>query len=190
MSLKDDEIRPFVRDTMYHKPKDISLKHANSMLVTFAFRRHPFSRLVSSYNDKMKHKKWHLKQHVIGLGEDIKVLRSDILKEYRNIDPKKSNEYPSPKEFVSYLLEQAKLTGPLKFNRHWRPQYALCPFCSLEFDYIGSVENMNKDVDYLSGLLGFKVGLQHSIVINSLIYILVHITTYRYLLVHLYFRKR
>ena len=105
---------------------------------------------------------------MIGLGEDIKVLRSDILKEYRNIDPKKSNEYPSPKEFVSYLLEQAKLTGPLKFNRHWRPQYALCPFCSLEFDYIGSVENMNKDVDYLSVLLGFKVGLQHSIVINSL----------------------
>ena len=157
LSLKDDEIRPWLRDTLYHKPKDVSLKHANKMLLTFAFTRHPFSRLVSSYNDKMKHKKWNLKTHVLGIGEDIRLLRSNIMIKYRNVNPKKSNDYPTPKEFVTYLIEQVKLNGPLMFNRHWRPQYALCPFCSLDFDYLGTVEDMNKHVDYLSGLLGFKV---------------------------------
>ena len=90
MNIKDDEIRPFLRDTMYHKPKDITLQHANKMLVTFAFTRHPFNRLVSSYNDKIKHHKWNLRQHIIGLGQDIKDLRSHIMREYRNVDPKKN----------------------------------------------------------------------------------------------------
>ena len=161
MSLKDDEIRPFLRDTIYHKPKDISLKHANNMLVTFAFTRHPYSRLVSSYNDKMKHQNWNLRKHPNGLGEDIREFRSAIMIKFRNLDPKKSNDYPSPKEFVTYLLEQAKQYGPLSFNRHWRPQYALCPFCSLNFDYIGTVEDMNTHVDYLADLLGFKVNIKH-----------------------------
>ena len=157
MRIKDDQIRPFIRDTLYHKPKDITLKHANNMLVTFAFTRHPFTRLVSSYNDKIKHHKWNLNKHIIGLGEDIRALRDAIIKEYRNVDPKRNNDYPSPKEFVTYLLEKAKTKGPLMFNRHWRPQYALCPFCSLNFDYIGQVEHMNEEVDFLADLLGFKV---------------------------------
>ena len=106
---------------MIHKPKYITLQHANKMLVTFAFTKHPFNRLVSSYNDKMKHKKWYLRQHIVGLDDDIK--------EYRNVNPKKTNDYPTPKEFVRYLIEEAKIKGPLIFNRHWRPQYGLCPSC-------------------------------------------------------------
>ena len=161
MQLKDDEIRPFLRDTLFHKPKEISFKHANKMLMTFAFTRHPFTRLVSTYNDKMKHRKWNLKRHVIGLGEDIKDLRSAIMIKSRNIDPKKNDDYPTPKEFVNYLLEEAKSRGPLIFNRHWRPQYALCPFCGFDFDYIGEVKNMNKHVTFISELLGFKVNLNY-----------------------------
>ena len=160
MHLKDDEIRPFIRDTLYHKPKDISLSHANDMLVTFAFIRHPFNRLVSAYNDKFKHAKWNKDtklKRIVGLGEDIKQMRSIIMKKYRKIDPKQTDDYPSPKEFVAYILEQAENNGPLILNRHWRPQYALCPFCSMNFDYIGKIEHMNSHVNFLSDLLGFKV---------------------------------
>merc|ERR1712080_91920 len=126
------------------------------MLVTFAFTRHPFNRLVSSYNDKIKHHKWNLRQHIIGLGQDIKDLRSNIMREYRKVDPKKNNDYPTPKEFIQYLLNEAKTNGPLTFNRHWRPQYGLCPFCALKFDYIGKVESLDKHVSFLSEHLGFK----------------------------------
>ena len=77
--------------------------------------------------------------------------------EYRNVNPKETSDYPSPKEFIRYLIEDAKENGPLTFNRHWRPQYGLCPFCSMNFDYIGPVEKMNKHVDFLAELLGFKV---------------------------------
>ena len=158
MGLKDDEVRPWLRDTLFHKPKDVSLKHANNMLVTFAFTRHPFSRLVSSYNDKMKHRKWNLRKHLVGLGQDIKDLRAAIMINYNpDFNPKKSNDFPSPKQFVTYLIHQVEIYGPLSLNRHWRPQYAICPFCGLNFDYIGTVEDMNTHVDYLADLLGFKV---------------------------------
>ena len=160
MKIKDDEIRPFLRDTLYHKPKDVTLKHANEMLVTFAFIRHPLNRLVSSYNDKFKHNKWNKDtklKRIVGLGEDIKMMRSDIMRRYRNVDPKQTDEYPSPKEFVRYILEQVNLHGPLILNRHWRPQYALCPFCSMDFDYIGDIQEMNEHVEFLSDLLDLKV---------------------------------
>ena len=146
-----------MRETLFSKPKTITSKHANDILVTFAFTRHPFSRLVSAYNDKMKGHVWHPRQTPSRYAEEFIEIRDAIMIKYHNLDPKTSNDNPSPKTFVMYLVDQAKQYGPLYLNRHWRPQYALCPFCSLNFDYIGDVRDMNEHVNYLSELLGFKV---------------------------------
>jgi hypothetical protein len=134
--------RELLRNTVYHKDKDISFRKANDMLVTFAFTRHPFKRLASSYHNKIKYNKMKGEKKIMFYIPGFSGT---------------SNEYPSPKEFAFYLLDYAKQFGPLSFNSHWRPQYALCPFCSLNFDYIGDINDMDKHVDYLADLLGFKV---------------------------------
>ena len=146
--LNGHNARGIMRETMYHKPKDISLQEANALLVTFAFTRHPFNRLVSAYDDKLKDNKRNL--------DDLGMIS------FRNVDPRKTNDYPSPKEFVTYLLQQVEIKGPFAFNAHWRPQFSLCPYCSIDFDYVGDINDMNYHVDFLSDILGFKVYLEHN----------------------------
>ena len=155
-NIKDDEIRPFIRDTLYPKPRDISLKNANDLLMTFAFIRNPFNRLVSAYNDKLKRNQWN-KHTEWGFSEDVQRTRNIIIKKFRNVDPTKTNDNPSPKEFVTFILEQAQNNGSLVLNRHWRPQYALCPFCGMNFDFVGEIKEMNNHVKFLGNLLGIKV---------------------------------
>ena len=155
--------RGLMRETMYHKPSYISLQEVNAMLVTFAFTRHPFNRLVSAYNDKIKHMKWNVPHELrVGIDKDIIVMRNYIMESVRNVDPKKTNDYPSPKEFVTYLLQQVEIKGPFILNWHWRPQFASCPFCAIDFDYVGEIKDMNAHVDFLSDILGFKVYLKHN----------------------------
>lgn len=144
-----------LRNKVYHKDKDFSFREANDMLVTFAFTRHPFTRLASSYHNRIKYK---------GMRRNI---RRETFKN-PGFSEQRSNEYPSPKEFAVYLLDLAKQFGPLSFDVHWRPQYALCPFCSLDFDYIGDVDDMDKHVDYLADLLGFKNLINPDLHKNSL----------------------
>ena len=160
-----------MRDTVYHKPRGVTWKHTNDVLVTFAFTRHPFRRLVSAYNDKMNHGMWNPRQTPGRFSEHLTGIRDDIMIKYHNLDPKTSNDHPSPKTFVMYLVDQAKQYGPLSLNPHWRPQYALCPFCGLDFDYIGDIRDMNNHVKYLSELLGFKVMLKNCMhCLNNIIF--------------------
>ena len=144
----------FLRNKYYYKPANISLPEANDMLVTFAFTRHPFRRLASSYYNKIK---YYAMLHNYENYARIRELCNKIMGKYPGLNKKRNNDYPSPKAFATYLLDTAKQYGPLSFNVHWRLQYALCPFCSLNFDYIGDIEDMNNHVDYLAELLGFKV---------------------------------
>ena len=137
------ERRPFLQDTLYKKPKSVSLEKANEMLLTFAFTRQPFSRLVSAYNDKIKHG----------------YLRNKFLP-FQSALSNQVNDYPTPKEFVEYLLWKVDHDGSaLNFDLNWKPQNLVCPSCQFGFDYIGDIDNMNHHVDLLSDLLGFKVSL-------------------------------
>ena len=76
---------------------------------------------------------------------------------YRKLIPKNIKDYPTPKTFVTYLLDEVKQRGPLSLDPHFRPQYVSCPFCSMNFDYIGEIEDMDIHVEYLSDLLGLPV---------------------------------
>ena len=134
------ERRPFIQNTLYKKPESISLKEANEMLLTFAFTRHPFSRLVSAYNDKIKHG----------------YLKNKFTK-FRSSASNKAEDYPTPKQFVKYLLWKVDHGGVSKFDLNWKPQSLVCPPCQLAFDYVGDIDDMNHHVAFLSELLGFKV---------------------------------
>ena len=135
------ERRPFIQDALYQKPNSIPLKTANDMLLTFVFTRQPFSRLVSAYNDKIKHGYMQYKFLPFRANASDQV------------------EYATPREFVKYLLWKVDHGGVSDFDLLWKPQYLVCPPCQLAFDYVGDIDEMQYHVKLLSHLLGFKVSL-------------------------------
>ena len=147
------KLRCFIKKTVYYRPKDVSLKESNESLYTFAFTRHPFSRLVSAYHY---------------CNEALNEVKDEIFSTYRKIHPRDGNDIPTPKMFVNYLLDKTKQHGPLVLNSHFRPQYAACPFCSLNFDYIGEIADMDTHVKYLAERFGFPVILENNITLLEL----------------------
>ena len=66
----------------------------------------------------------------------------------------------SPASFVQQIIKwnQNVTHGPLGIrSRMLQPQYVHCPFCAANFDFIGKLENMDEDNEFLSDLLGFQV---------------------------------
>ena len=51
-----------------------------------------------------------------------------------------------------------------KIDTHWRPQWTFCPFCSLQFDLVGKLEDFESDFQYLAESLGVQVTLQLALV--------------------------
>jgi hypothetical protein len=46
----------------------------------------------------------------------------------------------------------------LSVDSHWRPQWTFCPFCSVQFDMIGKMENFRNEFNFFTEMLGIKVG--------------------------------
>ena len=70
--FKQEEVRPEIKRRMF-KLVDDSIEKANEKLVSFAFVRDPFDRLVSCYYDKMLMTNW-FKAH-----KDLRWMRDEIL---------------------------------------------------------------------------------------------------------------
>jgi hypothetical protein len=46
-----------------------------------------------------------------------------------------------------------------QIDSHWRPQWTFCPYCSLDFDLIGRLEDFQSEFEFLVKKLGLKVSL-------------------------------
>ena len=145
--------RHFLRDTMYNLPNGFSLHQVLPRLVTFTFTRHPFSRLVSAYNSKIR---TVLSPSDKYYNEDIAIIQRNILRKFRQTSTSLDRPYPTPKEFIQYLIDEVKENGALTLNPHFKPQYALCPFCSVDFDFVGDLKYMKEDIEYLGKLLNIQ----------------------------------
>merc|ERR1719225_2198451 len=84
------------------------------------------------------------------------MIQRNILRQYRKTSDLSSPPYPTPEEFIRYLIFEVDEKGPLFLNPHFRPQYCLCPFCSVDFDFIGELDYMKDDIAYLGKLLNIK----------------------------------
>ena len=68
----------------------------------------------------------------------------------RHLDPKLHKaEKPTPEEFIRYIIKTAKSLGPYALDNHIKPIWASCPFCSVEFDIVGHLEDFNKDSAFI-----------------------------------------
>ena len=69
-------------------------------------------------------------------------------------------EGPTPAEFVRFANEVLFKDGyPMEdIDRHWRPYWASCPFCRIDFDIIGKMdETMQEDRDTFLNAIGAKM---------------------------------
>ena len=58
-------------------------------------------------------------------------------------------EKPTPEEFIKYIIKTAKSIGPYALDNHIKPIWASCPFCSVEFDIVGHLEDFSKDSAFI-----------------------------------------
>ena len=95
----------------------------------FVFVRHPLTRLVSAYRQKIEFN-----------GKRTPF----IMKHLRSNTSDKSPV--SFQEFTSFVLRGK---GKLVRNEHWATYNNLCNFCEVQYDFIGRLEFLEKDAHYL-----------------------------------------
>ena len=56
---------------------------------------------------------------------------------------------PTPEEFIQYILDSAEEKGPHVLDNHIKPLWASCPFCAVDFDVVGHLEDFDKDSNFI-----------------------------------------
>ena len=115
-----------------------SLKKRKYMLQNFykfMLVRDPFERIVSAYRNKWLNNK-NIELHA-NLGRRI-------IAKYRYNDTKQPEHGHdvSFTEFVQYLTDNP----PWDVNEHWMPYEDLCRPCNIQYDFIGSIDTLERDV--------------------------------------------
>lgn len=116
----------------------------------FLFVRDPFVRLISAYRSKFE----------IENEEFYRSFAVTMLKRYSNhTDPPKSvveafaaGIKPSFSNFIQYLLDP-RTEEHMPFNEHWRQVHRLCHPCQINYDFVGKLETLDEDAEYLLSLL-------------------------------------
>ena len=110
---------------------------------SFVFVRHPLDRVLSAYQDKfMRYSRFH--------GTYREYYAPQILRRFRpgateaEIQEGKGVTF---KEFALYVIDQHR--NGRHMNIHWRPFWDLCRPCQRHYDFIGKIETMDTDADYV-----------------------------------------
>ena len=64
---------------------------------------------------------------------------------------------PTPEDWIQYILNLADSVGIENLNKHLRPMWTMCPFCSIPFDFIGHLEDMDEDVTFILNTMNLTV---------------------------------
>jgi len=112
---------------------------------TFSFVRHPFLRLVSTYQNKVV-------EHGLHGYDSVALKWIEAMKtQYRRPD---LPEHPNFAEFADMILDQ----GPL-FNPHVMPFYYRCDYCNIHYNFIGHMETAKEDNTFIMEILGLNKDL-------------------------------
>ncbi|XP_039759489.1 carbohydrate sulfotransferase 11 isoform X2 [Pararge aegeria] len=124
----------------YARPTVEMIRKAQGDSITFLIVRHPLERLASAYNDKIVHA-WPKSFH--------DQMGRRIIKKYRKAGtkPVPTERYPVFEEFVSYVLDEARVKRSL--DMHWTPYSDFCTPCKFNFDVILKFETLDEDQRFL-----------------------------------------
>ena len=113
-------------------------KHMLKNFYKFMLVRDPFERLVSGYRNK-----WQDKRNI----ELHAHLGKKIVEKYRynNTKTVETGNDVTFTEYVRYLTDNP----PWDVNEHWMPYEDLCRPCNVKYDFIGSIDTLERDVKHV-----------------------------------------
>ncbi|XP_070553088.1 carbohydrate sulfotransferase 14-like [Ptychodera flava] len=102
----------------------------------FTFVREPLTRLLSAYRNKFGEK----------FPAFMKRYGVKIVKRYRpNAESNPTGDDVTFSEYLQYLIEE----DVNKMDMHWAPMHELCQPCAVNYDFVGTFENLDADVEYV-----------------------------------------
>ena len=108
-----------------------------------AFVRHPLDRLLSAYLSKIEERENNENDHSGNYGPHLK---ARIISKAR----KEKNDTSSPVTFEEFLKFTVldNLTPEDYVDIHWTKYNDACYFCKIDYDFIGSFDTLEQDVNY------------------------------------------
>ncbi|XP_059078544.1 carbohydrate sulfotransferase 8-like [Tigriopus californicus] len=148
--LGQDELHLLMKH-VYRLPKILDTLDQVAILsqtYSFTFVRHPMIRLASTYQDK--------------------VLDASDIKQYKGWSKlgSETGRPPSFGEFIDYILSNS-VESEDDLDTHIRPYWKQCGFCSIKYDFIGKVENLDQDMKLLLAQIGLDSVIQSKQVHSS-----------------------
>ena len=98
--------------------------------ISFAVVRHPFTRLVSAYQDKI-------------VDKGYPQLKNKTFAEFLDVVIEQSASCPSTKSCD-------------KMDLHWRPYDQICSFCQVNYTVISKLETFDADREMILGMVGIE----------------------------------
>ena len=128
----DSELR-LTNEKFSNEQRQYMLKHFYKFMIV----RDPLERLVSAYRNKLQ-KKYN--EFFVTLGK--KLVEKYRYNSKRRAGPEDNATFT---ECVRYLVDNPSW----KINEHWMPYEELCRPCNVEYNFIGSIDNLNRDINYV-----------------------------------------
>lgn len=128
---------------------EIYLKNSN--IPKYAFVRNPYSRVLSAYLNKI--------EPYVTAKRSKDEDNTYFYKVYNEIDAYRVNNLPQQKavNFYCFLSWLSNVNDFHTANEHWRPQVELLRVESIDYDYIGKLENINLDAPILLKKMGCDI---------------------------------
>ncbi|KAL7644196.1 UNVERIFIED_CONTAM: hypothetical protein RMT77_005022 [Armadillidium vulgare] len=128
---------PLLHQLMPPLTKEDGITYKN--LTMFINVRHPFSRILSAFRDRMSRNLPRFQENYGRM----------IVKKYRERNSSITGETPTFPEFVEYLVN----TPIQNYDLHWMPYYAVCHICFIPYRFIVRVEHFEEDIKSLNNFL-------------------------------------
>ncbi|XP_033100184.1 carbohydrate sulfotransferase 10-like [Anneissia japonica] len=138
---------PRLSDFPAAKQKEILANYTKIMFV-----RNPLTRLLSAYNDKLVLKSSSDRQPYYQ-----NTVNKRILAFFRIGGGKKRN-YATFREFVRMLISKQHYIADV----HWSPMHSVCFPCSIDYDVIGQLEDIENESNYILRHVGADIEFPHS----------------------------
>ena len=107
----------------------------------FMLVRDPFERLVSAYRNKFLNKQYVQFHSTAG---------KMIVRRYRFNDSESADPKGDDVKFIEYV--RYLIDNPSKdVNEHWMSYHDLCRPCDVNYDFIGSIDTLSRDVSHAMG---------------------------------------
>ena len=112
--------------------------HMMKTFFKFLFVRNPLHRILSAYRNKI----------VNGNAQFELQYSRPIMRKYRKLNANQVNgKVVTFQEFVRYLIDNETYVNTM--NEHWMPMYELCQPCYINYNFVGSLENLDLDISAL-----------------------------------------